>query len=190
MPAPHEIIAAPFTVWVAPTGEAFPTIAATVAGNWFKLGTSGEKNYDDAGVSVQHPQTKSQFRGAGSTVTRKTFRTEEDFIIGFTLVDLSPEQYAKILDDAAVTTVVGPPGHKSFELARGLSVSQYALFARGQSTVNNALNAQYEISAVESEGSPNPVFTKGNPAGLAVEFRAVDHDGNGNIGTLRIQTTA
>jgi hypothetical protein len=190
MPAPHEVIAAPFTIYLAPVGTAFPTIAAAPGGSWFKLGTSGDKNYEDSGVTVSHPQSINKFRGAGSTVPRKVFRTEEDLTIGFTLVDLSPEQYAKVLSDTAITTVAGPPGHKSFQLARGLTVVTFALLARGMSTVDNALNAQYEVDAVHESGSPAPVFTKGSPAGLACQFDAVDHDGNGTVGLLRIQTTA
>lgn len=188
MPAPHEIVAFPLTVYVAPTGTAFPAINAAPAGAWFLLGTSGARNYDEAGVNVTESQTVETFTGASSTAPRKAFRTAEGLVLGFTLVDLTPEQYAKVLDDVAVTNVVGPPGHKAFAQLRGVDVKTYALLARGESSVDNALNMQFEWPTVFQSGDPAPAFSKGAPAGLAVEFTALEVVANA-FGTVRTQTT-
>lgn len=190
MAAPYEIVGAPLTLWLAPVGETMPAIDATVAGNWFKVGTSGDKNYSEDGVTVTHDQAINLFRGAGATAPRKAFRTEEDFMIGVTLADVSPAQYAKILNNAAVTTQaagVGVAGYKSFPLSQGLTVATFALLARGLSSVDDSLNAQYENPAVFQAGSPSPVYNKGEPALLECEFQALDASGSG-IGTLRIGT--
>lgn len=192
MAAPYEIVGAPLTLWLAPVGTAFPLIDAAPAGTWTKVGTSGDKNYTEDGVTVTHDQAINLFRGAGSTAPRKAFRTEEDFLIGVTLADLSPTQYAQALNNAAVTTQAagaGVAGYKSFALLQGLTVSTFALLARGLSSVNDALNAQYENPAVFQSGSPAPVYNKGEAAGLELEFQALDAAGTG-IGTLRIGTAA
>lgn len=190
MPAPHEIIASPLTLYVAIVGEAFPKIDDAPGEDWFKLGALGAKNYTDDGVTVTTSQTVETFIPAGSTAPRKAFRTEEGLAMGFTLVDLSPEHFAKVLDEAAITTVVAgaeKAGEKSFSMLRGLGVQQYALLARGESTVDNELVAQYEWPTVYQSGDPSPVYTKGEPAGLDVEFTALEVE-DGEFGDIRIQT--
>src|SRR3990167_8660628 len=113
MATPYEIVAAPLTVWVAPTGTAFPDVDTAPNGSWTKLGTSGDKNYADDGVTVTHEQTIETFTPAGSTAARKAWRTEEGLLVEFVLVDISADQYAKILNDATVTDTgagAGTPG--------------------------------------------------------------------------------
>ena len=191
MSAPFEILASPLTIYVAAAGEAFPVIDAAVAGNWIQLGTSGNKNYSDDGVTVTHEQTVDMFRAAGTTGARKAFRSEEDLKIVFTLVDLTPEQYAKILNDASLTTVPqssGVAGQKHFETLQGLQVTSYTLLARGISSVDEDLNSQYEVPLAIQGGNPEPVYNKGEPAGLECEFMALQDSADG-FGKLRIQTT-
>lgn len=197
MPAPHEIIAAPYTLWAAPVGTTFPRIDDTdaviiAAARWTRIGTSGAANYDEAGVTVSHDQSTNFFRGAGSTAPRKGFRTEEDLTIGLSLADLSPDQYAHAINEAAITTVAaatGIAGEKFMSLYRGPQLATLALLLRGMSTVDNTLFAQYEVANASEDGSPSPVFTKGNVAMLALNFRSINAAGDGvGFGTLRIQT--
>lgn len=187
MPAPFEIVAHPLTVYLAAVGTAFPATNATPSASWTKLGTSGDKNYDEEGVTVTHQQTIATFRPAGSTAERKAWRTEEGLLIAFTLVDVSPEQYAKVLNDIAVTTTVGPPATKDFNLLRGVDVARFALLARGKSPVLETVNAQYQVPIVIQNGEPAPVYRKGEPAGLQVEFKALEDDTTG-FGKLMVQT--
>ena len=197
MAAPEHIIAAPFTLFLAPVGTGFPAIdddEAAFDPDWFKVGESGAKDYTEDGVTVTHSQSQSYFRGAGATAPRKAFRNEEDMLIACALADLSPEQYAKSINDAAVTTVAAGPGvagQKSFALWRGLQVVQFALLARGMSTVDNDLNAQYQVATCIEDAEQAPKYTKGDPAVLNVQFRALDASGEGtDFGELVIQTAA
>lgn len=190
MSAPYEIVAGPLTLWLAPVGTTFPAIDAAPSGTWIKVGTSGDKNYDEGGVTVSHGQTVETFTPAGSTGPRKAFRMEEALEIGLTLVDLSPEQYAQALNNATVTTVsagVGTAGQKHFPLQRGLDVALFALLARGKSTVLDSLASQYEVPVVFENGSPAPVFDKGAPAGLELSFLALE-DATTGFGKVREQT--
>lgn len=176
---PFEIVCAPLTLYIAPVDTEFPEVDEVIGGAWFKVGTSGDKNYDDEGVTVSHEQTLEVFRGAGSTVPRKAWRTEEDLAFGVKLADVSAAQYAKILNDATVATVAagaGTPGTKAFELVQGIEVAQFALLARGVSPVDEDLVAQFQVPRCYQAGEPAPVFGKTGPAMLECEFRTLESD--------------
>lgn len=194
MAAPYEIIGAPLTLYLAPVGTAPPAVddgEAAFDPAWSRVGTSGDKNYTEDGVVVNLEQTLTYFVGAGSTLKRKAFRTEEDFFIAVTLADLSPSQYARVINDAAITTQapgVGVPGEKRFSLYRGPQVATFALLARGLSAVDDVLNAQYEVASVIEAGNKAIANTKGAPALLACEFRTIDAAGTGEGIEHAIQT--
>lgn len=192
MPAPHEIVAGPLTIYLAPQQTAAPGILAAPASPWVKLGTEGAHNYSDDGVTVSHSQSIEDFRSAASPRPRKVWRTSEDLKIGLTLVDLSPAMYAKALDEAAVTltpAASGVAGTAEIEFARGIDVQVWALLARGQSSVDNGMVCQIHIPSVYQSGEPELSFSKGEPAGLALEFTAMEA-ALGEFGTIEIQTAA
>jgi hypothetical protein len=173
-----EVIAAPFTAWVAAPGTAFPAINTAegeFASGWTKLGTSGDKNYSEAGVTVTHTQTQGQFVSAGGITPRKKWRTDEGMQVAFDLVDLSPKQYALILDNASVVTVTGAAANQSLQLKRGIKVHVYALLLRGVSTLNEEKAGQYEISTCVQMANPAPKFAlKGGPAMLATQWDVLE----------------
>jgi hypothetical protein len=175
-----EVIAAPYTAWVAPAGTAFPTLEteeASFASSWTKIGTSGNLNYSEAGVTVTHTQTQGQFVSAGGITPRKKWRTDEGMQVAFDLVDLSPKQYALIMDEATVTTVTGAAGEQSFQLKRGINVHVYALLLRGTSTLNESKKGQYEIATACQMANPAPKFAlKGGPAMLALQFDVLEFE--------------
>jgi hypothetical protein len=174
---PYEIIAAPFKVYAAPVGEAMPAINATPAGNWALLGTSGDKNITEDGVTISHPQTLEMFRMLGTTGPVKAVRTEEDLSLSFVLADLTLEQYKHVLNLGSVSTVaagVGTAGYKHLPIRRGLDVSERALLIKGPSPYGDGWNLQYEIPRAVHSGEPEVVFQKGEPAGLLFEFMALE----------------
>lgn len=184
MGAPYEIVAQPFTVWIAPTGTAFPLIDAAPAVAWVKLGTSGDLNYTEDGVTVTHNQSIEKFRALGSTGPRKAFRTEEELHISLVLADLTLEQYAKALEHNTVTTTAagaGTAGYKDVGLSRGLGVERLALLVRSPNgPYGDGWPMQYEVPIVVQVGEPEVVFVKGEPAGLAFEFEALE-DPNASV---------
>lgn len=194
MTVPHEIVAAPLEVFLAPLGETFPAVDEEPAGEWERLGASGPENIGDDGVSVAHPQTVEEWRGQ-SVQPVKAFRTEEGLVLTFTLHDLSPTNYARILNDAEITQTspgVGTAGTDEFPLARGSFIGVFAVLARGVSPVDNTLKAQYQLPHARPGGEPTVVWQKGTPAGLAFELSAlVDQDAateRERFGKLVIQT--
>ncbi|MBZ0164567.1 MAG: hypothetical protein K8H74_17875 [Notoacmeibacter sp.] len=175
---PYEIIAAPFDVYWAPVGEAFPAIDAAPAGNWALIGTSGDENYTEDGVTVAHSQAFSKTRAAGTTGPRKAFRIEEDLMIRLTLMDMTLEQYLHAMNGNTVTTTAagaGTAGYKKLGLSQGLQTTTMALLIRGSASPYGASwNSQYEIPRCYQSGSPEAVFKKGDPVGLALEFTVLE----------------
>lgn len=194
---PYEIIGAPLTLWLAPVGTAFPLIDAAPAAGWTKIGTNGDANYSDAGVTVTHSQTINKVRPAGAVGAIKAFRADEDLMLSLVLWDLSLEQYATVLGGIAPTTTaagVGTAGFKTMGLSRGEDVALYALLARGVSPYGDGFTAQYEVPRCYQSASPAPVFNKGVPAGLALQFDALEDldaaSAGERFGRLSAQTAA
>lgn len=177
---PMEVIAAPLTVYVADYGTGAPADASvTPDASWFKLGTTGNKNYSDKGVVVTHDQTIVTWKPAGSTGARKAWRTEEFVTVEVELVDLTIEQYAKTLNDATVTT---SGNHKSIQLQQGATVTVFALLARGLSPFSDSLNAQYYCPMVFQADNPAPAYAAaGVPAMLACKWQTLE-DSSGGFG--------
>lgn len=175
---PYEIIAAPFTAHWAATGTAFPAIDAAPGASWTKIGSSGDQDYAEDGVTVAHSQTVETFRGLGGTGPRKAFRTQEMLSLRFTLHDLLLEQYNVALNSNAVTTTAagaGTAGFKSVQLYRGVTVQTIALLLRADvSPEGDGWKMQYQVPVCFQNGSPEPVWAKGAPAGLALEFMALE----------------
>lgn len=179
MAAPYEILAGPLDLWLAPPGTAFPLISAAPGAGWAMVGTAGIRNYSDDGVTVEHIQKIDTATPAGALGPVKAWRTEEGLLIGITMWDVSLEHYATALGGAAPTTTAagaGAAGFKKIGLSRGTDVLTYALLARGKSSAyGDAFKLQYEVPVCFQNANPKPVFKKGTPAGLAMEFMALEH---------------
>lgn len=174
---PFEIVAGPLGLWLAPTATAFPLIGAAPAEPWAGVGTNRARNYSDDGVAVTHGQTIQQVSPAGAIGPVKAFLTAETLTFTVTLWDITLEQYTLALSGLAPTTTAagaGTAGFKKLGLSRGETIKTYALLARGRSAYGDNYAAQYQVPRCYQSGSPNPVYRKGVPAGLALEFTALE----------------
>ena len=194
MTAPYEILAAPMTIYLNAANTTEPKVdddPTAEASPWFKLGTTGDGNYDEDGVQYHQNQELEFFRPLGSTGRRKAWRPEEDPMLELTVYDLTAEHYRKSLNDASITTVAaaaGIPGSKRLSLKQGYDVTRFALLARASySPYGDSWNMQYWLPVVVQGGSPEPVFKKGEPAGLKFEMEVMDDPTNG-FGVVRFQT--
>lgn len=174
---PFEIIAGPITAYIGDPGTAFPAIDAAPGAGWTLIGTSGAENYDEQGVKAVHSQEVNVVKTLGLTGGKKAFRTGEGLAISFTLLDLTLEQHALALNGNAVTTTaagVGSAGSKSLPFYRGLGVKMHTLLLRGEySPYGDGMNLQYQVPYCFMNGSPETVFKKGDPVGLAFEIMAL-----------------
>jgi hypothetical protein len=195
MAAPEEIVASPLTFYLAVVGTAFPLIddaPADFDAAWEVLGTEGNRNYDESGTTVSHGETVNDFTPAGSTMPVKRFRTGENHLNKLNLVDIGPDAYAKVMNDADITTIAagaGVAGLKKFSLFRGDQVKSFAMVARGMSSVDNDLNLQYVVSKTFVSVNGDAVFNKGVPVSLPVEIQSIRHSDTDLI-EIQIQTAA
>ena len=189
---PFQLIAAPFQVYLAPVGEAFPAIDATPAGNWAVLGSN--KDYSEDGVTVSSTQEITTFRGLGSVADRAAFREGQSLMFGFTVHDVTADVYSKALNGAAIVATAagaGTAGHKSMEMLLPPSVDCYAVLIRGAVSpegvgASGPWNTQFEVAMAYQAADVEPVFKKGEPAGLAFEFTALVGDAD-EFATFRYQ---
>lgn len=173
---PFEVIGAALFAYVAPPLTARPAIDAAPVGDWTLVGTSGPLNYDEDGVTVEHPQSFNFWRSLAEAGSRKAFRTEEDLKYGLMLVDVTLEQYRLALNGNAVTTTpadVGVAGVKKLGLSRGVTVDTVALLVRGPSPYVENGNAQYWTPIAVQTGSPAPNYKRSDPAMLQLEWTAL-----------------
>lgn len=179
MPAPLEIVGQPLTLWLAPVATAFPLVDAVPSGTWVLIGTSGIRSQDEAGVTVTHSQTVNKVRTGGSLGPVKAFRSEEDLMFKVSIFDTTLEAVRIALNANTLTTVAastGVAGTKRIGLSRGPDVTEYALLARGVgiSPYGDAMNSQWEVPRCYMSNSPAIVYRKGNPAGVELEFTALE----------------
>lgn len=198
--APLEIVAAPFDVYRAPVGTAFPLVSAAPSVSWTRIGSNGSLNYDEQGVTIDHGQDFSEFRALGDAGVRKMFRTAEKLAIKFKLYDITLEQYKAALNDNTVTSVAagsGTPGYKKLGMSRGFTVATMALLIRGNISpysTDAAFNMQYEIPIAVQIGTPSAIYNKATPVGLDLEWMVlVDPNASSadeRFGRIVMQTAA
>lgn len=173
MAEPFELLATPFSVYLAPEGTDRPDIAEDPADPWELLGTRGPDEYAEDGITVSHAQEITKFRGLRGTAAIKAWRNSEDLRIGFTLHDLSLESYGRILNNAQPTSA---DGVKTLAFRQGPQVETFALLMRSpDGPYADGAPIQYWVPKVHQAGSPEVVHRKGQPAGLALSFEVLEY---------------
>src|SRR5699024_1824735 len=113
---------------------------------WVLLGTNGDKNITEDGLTIRHTGDISTFYTLGSTGPRKNFRNREGMELEFMLADLSAEMYARALNldptDVVDTAAgAGAQGNRYFAALRGFTLPTVALLARcGMSPYGDGFN--------------------------------------------------
>ena len=184
-----EIVTGPLELWWAAVGTAMPAVDDDAATGFTKIGTSGDENYHEDGVTIQMDQTLEFFRSLGSAHRICAFRTEQDISVTVTLVDMTAAELRVGFDLLAVTTDT-TPDINILDLDYGLSVSDLALLVRGtgNSPEFAGANMQFECNRVVEMGSHALSFVKGEPVGVELEF-ALLLDDSSNVGRLVLETS-
>jgi hypothetical protein len=174
---PLEILISPFSVYLAPVGETFPDVDTAPGGNWALLGKNGLLNMDESGVTLTHEQTIIEKTPLGATGPTKAARTNEKITVAFTLMDMTVETYAKVLNGKTATTTAaasGTPGYVSMYMRQGTDVKNWALLLRGASPYMEGGYAQFKFPVVYQSDNPAPVFSKGDAAMLKCTFTVLE----------------
>ncbi len=172
-----EIIAAPFTIWIAPVGTAFPAVDVAPGEAWTLLGKHGARSATSEGVVFVHDRQWASSTPAAETGESIAFIERESLKVQLSVFDLTLEQFQLILgQNAIISTAAGPttPGTASIGLAlKAGAASELSVMMRGPSPYDEALSAQYELPRCCETGSPRVRYTRGKASELAVELRAL-----------------
>jgi len=188
--APFDQLTGPLQVYVAPVGSTVPDIDAAPASPWVELAeTDGEQ-------SMQHSGALTYFRDNAHQGPRKAVRPEEDVVVAFTLVSLTLEHYARILDAVGdvVEDAVSDPNTKTLPLERGFVPTEYALLFRGAATSPYGIwPGMYVIPRGVFDGEPQPTFAKDDRPAVECEFHALvdaDQSAGDELGWMVVQSAA
>lgn len=180
--APFAVIAGPANIWIAPALTAFPAINAAPGAGWTALGRT------EGGVMVKHVQNVELLLSDQDIAAIKAIRSEEGLEISTELVELTLENYRKAINDAVITTEVGPPAIKRIDLKQGFEVATFAFLVRGPSAYGN-FEAQYQVPMVVQTEEPEMSFVRDDKSTLAVVYTALATlDGSPQFGRLVMQT--
>lgn len=171
---PYEILAAPFTLWRAPALTNRPTIDQNPGVDWIKVGSNGDLNYTEEGVTIELPQSTLKIRSAGDTGARKIVRLTEDFMVRLVLMDTTLQQIKLALNGNPLTNEAsGTKRVTRIGLSRGPHVETYALLLRGPSPYLEDGIAQFWIPIACENGNPTVALNKQGAAGWALAFDAL-----------------
>ena len=181
--SPFEMVSAPITLYTALSGTARPEISDDPpVATWNMLGQSGDESIDEDGVVITPGQSIDLQFVLGNTAAVKAFRGQEELELAATLLDLTAETFAKMMNGATVTTVApsaGAGGYRSVPLKRGSRVDTFALLAVGMSPYADNLRAQWWVPRVFINEVADISFIKTESAGLEITFMALNDAANG-----------
>jgi hypothetical protein len=122
---------------------------------------------------LHHTQTVTPIMTDQHTGPVKALRTEEGLEVNFSLVDLTLENYALVLNSNTVTAAAGPPAIKTLPIHKGVHVDLRAMLIRGRSPYGN-LPLQYQIPVVYQSESPSVDYIKTDKSVLACVWTALE----------------
>lgn len=197
MASADEIVVGPANVYVAPLGTEFPDIDEAPDTGWVLVGTGGDLNYGEEGVTLRKNVTSNRIRTLGSTLTRKVAISEMDFQVEYPVVDLSAEEmalaYGTDPDDITDTAAgAGVAGTKSFALSTDPVPLERAVLVRvGQSaSMGRAGNTDWQIARAAFVGTAETTFNKTTGAAVNHIWEAIEPGGSEDAVRFVEQTAA
>ena len=182
MSAPYPIQLAPADIWLAPIGEAFPSINDTPAANWvLRLPAT---SITEDGITIAPQVQDSRVFALGSVAPVKAGIVQRQFTLECNLMDMTVEAIALAMggdpDDVTDTAAAGgEPGHRSIALPSSPVPQGWAALVRwGQSGYGDDFNSQYEIKSVVQVGGGGHRFHKADPLAPAFNLVALWTDAN------------
>lgn len=123
---PYSQIVGPAKIYVAPAGEAPPTVNATPGGNWVEFGpTEGDQTITLEGANTYWSDNSHQ-----SHVMARTPEAVKK--VAFTLVNMTHAQVARVLHNISqLITAAGPPATSLLPSKSGYVSSEYAILVLG-----------------------------------------------------------
>ena len=170
-----ELVTAPFDLYWAPVGTAFPDVDAVPAAPWTLIGSGGAVRYSEDGVTVSWDVTTEDVNVLGDIDPVCVNITGRNMMVKVKMLDHSLDQLRLAFNLNAVTVDPGPPETSSLDLDTGSELTSIALLVRGEgkSPEFAGANVQWEFDPVIEVASKELTYVKGQPAGVALEFRVL-----------------
>lgn len=130
----YNILTGTGTLYIAPTGTAFPAVDAAPASPWRSVGETQD------GVEIEIEEDYEEISTDQRTGNVAVVRTKEVVTISCKLVEATLENLADVLG----VDVTAGTGEKSMPLYRGGTVTEWAAVYRGKSPYADA-NGQWQF---------------------------------------------
>lgn len=170
-----ELVTAPFELYWAPTGTAFPDVDAAPTAPWSLIGTGGSLRYSEDGVTVAWEVETEDVNVLGDIDPVCINITGRDMRVRVRMLDHSLEQLRIAFNLNPVVVDPGPPETSTLSLDTGSELTSMALLVRGEGKSPELLgaNVQWEFDPVIEVASKELTYVKGQPAGVDLEFRVL-----------------
>lgn len=174
--AVSDIIIAPATLYVAPTGEALPSAdtvqyGAAWGGNWVSMG------YTLTPVSMQYDQELFELEVEQLTNAVKRLRTKEEAMIETTLAEITGANLNLPLDGTVTTTAAGASvrGKTVVEAGGKTAITERAVGFEGLMKVDGTIQLPVRFffykATIQLNGKLE--FSKKAAAGIPVQIKAL-----------------
>lgn len=167
---PYAQITGTAKMYLAAVRTAPPAAGATAPGSdWVYLGET------DADQTIEFAGALTLFRVNERTGPVKVVRPEEDVMVGFTLVETTLENYARVLHQATLVTTATQPASKRMPFKRGFCPPEYALLMLGEADSPYGLYPAYNyIPRCVSAAEPTVTRARDGRAALEAMFQALE----------------
>lgn len=173
-----EIITAPFSIWIAPLGTAFPAVSQAPGASWTLLGKRGARSHSTDGVTIEHLRQFSTTQPAGAMAVSHGFAILNGLRVRVRLLDLTFEQYSIAIGGRAISRdrpALQPEGARTLGLSEpSRGPAPFALLIRGPSPYFEGQFCQYEVPrCLEAGNGAEIAFRRAQAAGLPLQFLAL-----------------
>ena len=162
---PYGRLTGTWKVYLAAASTAKPTVTSTPGADWTELGpTEGEQSIQFGGPLVKFYDNDNQ----GPV---KSVRPQEDPSVSFTVVNLTLENYGRII--STLSSVVDLGSSRELPIERGATPTRYALLLKTLTQSPYGLYPDQIYIPIAVNGSePTETRSKGGSPGLACMFHA------------------
>lgn len=185
---PYDQLIGSLNIWIAPYGETIPAINVTPGGNFRRLGPT------DGGQTIKHVGDLEKRSDDDHTEDILAFRPAESLTVTATVVGLTLENYASIINNPSHISTGVSPATKTMPLKKGFYPSEWVMLLRGDVlSPEGVLPGMYVIPRGVFGGEPEVAMAKDERAGMEFEFSALGDDDQTDerkrLGWLVIQTS-
>ena len=175
------MVSAPLDLYIADVGTGAPELSQPPPPPWMSLGRRGRTSIGEDGVSIDFTETIEAQRDLTTSTVTQLFRSDQDLLLKFSLMDLTVATFAELLGIQTPNVVAagtGTAGYIESSLLRpgmgdDFDVRLRSYLVRTDSPYGDDMNAQFWIPRAYTSLSGSLVFEKGHAVELECEVLSV-----------------